>query len=342
MKRIEWIDMAKAFAIFCVVFGHVEFFSMGQYLGFFNRFQDLFCMPLFFFLSGMVAKPQQSLSYSFQCIKKKFLQLMVPFVVCGSIYVYLCYPDYPWWSLFWYPEGEAHQGYWFLLVLFEVYLLFSFVQWITNKLCQGRGFVLISFTIWIVLLLALVAGHYNFYFKEPLWTIISFHRIYNYFPFFILGHWLMQHRHVVERLLTAEAFTIATCLFVPLYVLRDRYEISVLPLNWLLALLAVFSIVYLFYRTSLTSTPQNGTIHKSIGFVGRHTLEIYVLHFFFIPKEMTWLNDMIAPHGIADTNILLELLICSTLASFIILVTLMCAWVLRNNRLLARIMLGDQ
>lgn len=346
MKRIEWIDIAKAFAMFCVVFGHIEVFSMGNYTGFFHRFQFLFCMPLFFFLSGMVAKPQHTLKESYQCLKKKFLQLMIPFVATGSLYVYVCCPKSPWWYLFWYPEGVGHMGYWFLLVMFEIYLLFTIVQIITNWLNRfiriKESFILVSFFFWIVLLIILLGGHYRVYPKEPWQTAISFHRIYNYFPFFIMGHWLMQHREMMHRIFTVEAFTLATTIFVPLYIYRDRFDYYPLPLNWLLAALAIFAIIYLLRSYACTPPSEQGSniLQKALTFVGRHTLEIYVLHYFFIPKEMRWLNDVIAPNGIADRNILLELLICSALAISIIFATLACAWIVRKNKLFARIFLG--
>lgn len=340
-ERIEWIDHARAFAIFCMVFGHIEVFTMGHYHGFFHRLQGLFCMPLLFFLSGLVAKPQYSFSDSCQCIKKKFFQLIVPFFCCGSLYVFLCCPDCPWWFLFWCPKGEAHMGYWFLLVLFEVYLLFSMVKLLTLKLLHGsqngRGFVFVSFAVWMLLLIALVAGHFDVYPKEPLWTAISFHRIYNNFPFFILGYWLMRHREKMEGVFKAKIFTAVSTLFIPLYVLRDRYEVDNLPFNWIVISLAVYSIIYLFYRHS---DVLYGSLRRGLSYVGKHTLEIYVLHYFFLPIGMTWLNDLIAPQGIADHILILELILCTSLALAVICVTLMCAWIIRKNELLARIILG--
>lgn len=337
-ERIEWIDHARAFAIFCMVFGHIEVFSMGSYEGFFYRLQNLFCMPLFFFLSGLVAKPQYSFSDSRQCIKRKFFQLIVPFVCCGSLYVFLRCPDCPWWFLFWYPKGEAHMGYWFLLVLFEVYLLFSMVQLLTHKLLRGRGFVFVSFAVWILLLIALVAGHFGVYPKEPLWTAISFHRFYNYYPFFILGYWLMRHREKMEGVFNAKIFAVVSTLFIPLYVLRDRYEVENLPFNWIVISLAVYSIIYLFYSHS---DALHNSLQRVLSYMGKHTLEIYVLHGFFLPTGMKWLNDLIAPQGVADRNLVLELILCSSLALAVICVTLMCAWVVSKNELLARIILGE-
>lgn len=141
-ERIQWVDLAKAFAIFCVVFGHIEHFSMNGYTGFWHRFQDLYCMPLFFFLSGMFAKPQNSLLSIYDALKKKAVQLLLPFLFTGSLYSLLCLKTRPWWSLFWWPEGGAHNGYWFVWALFEIYLLFYLCQLIymlKNRLSGRPG-----------------------------------------------------------------------------------------------------------------------------------------------------------------------------------------------------------
>ena len=49
-KRILWIDYAKAFAMFFVIFGHV---NSGNYL---TNWIYSFHMPLFFLLSGITLK----------------------------------------------------------------------------------------------------------------------------------------------------------------------------------------------------------------------------------------------------------------------------------------------
>jgi len=142
-ERIHWVDLAKAFAIFCVVFGHIEHFSMNGYTGFWNRFQDLYCMPLFFFLSGMFAKQTDNWYGIYSNLKKKAVQLLIPFLCTGMLYTIICIKSRPWWSLFWWPEGGAHNGYWFVWALFEIYMLFSICQlidiWLTNRWKRPGG-----------------------------------------------------------------------------------------------------------------------------------------------------------------------------------------------------------
>lgn len=56
-ERIIWIDNAKAFAIWCVVFSHCfHFFSSAPYEAFAIRpFVNAFNMHLFFFIAGITS-----------------------------------------------------------------------------------------------------------------------------------------------------------------------------------------------------------------------------------------------------------------------------------------------
>jgi len=57
MKRINYIDRLKGFAILLVVIGHLALFSMKQDGSTVFRLIQSFHMPLFMFLSGMVISP---------------------------------------------------------------------------------------------------------------------------------------------------------------------------------------------------------------------------------------------------------------------------------------------
>lgn len=88
MTRIAFLDVAKAFAIILVVWGHLiqqttsDFWDSKIF-----SFIYSFHMPLFFLLSGMFIEKLFSLSF-FAALKKRFLQLLLPaFVLSFSIYL---------------------------------------------------------------------------------------------------------------------------------------------------------------------------------------------------------------------------------------------------------------
>ena len=68
--RQEFIDVAKGIGIISVVFAH---------LGLATRYLYLFHMPLFFFLSGMVFKPQTNQTNQTNFILSKVKSLLIPY-----------------------------------------------------------------------------------------------------------------------------------------------------------------------------------------------------------------------------------------------------------------------
>lgn len=79
-NRIEYIDIAKAFAIFCVVLGHTV--SSDTFL---KTVLYSFHMPVFFMLSGMVMQKKGEFSLGVY-LKKKARLLLVPYFLWGVIY----------------------------------------------------------------------------------------------------------------------------------------------------------------------------------------------------------------------------------------------------------------
>lgn len=342
-QRIEWVDMLKGMAIFFVVFGHVEVYPEKHLEGFFYRLQDVFCMPLFFFLSGLFCKPQYSVNDSILHIKKKFIQLMIPFLVCGSLRLFFM-SSKPWWALFWYPNGQGHCGYWFLLVLFELYVLFTLSQTITRKLTKdlwGNTFFVVALVIELILsIIYVLVAHKGMLVKEPWYTAISFVRLYYNFPFFILGYLFMRNKNWMVKFFCKRTYNVSWLLFAGLYVMYDKYDIVSLPLRLILSFLAVTVIVSLCRSFEDTIMKANNNCKNVIEYIGRHTLEIYVLHYFFIPRNMNYLRDIIVPNNLMDVNIILELIINSCIACAIIGVTLCCAFLIRENAYLKLLFFG--
>ena len=88
-NRISYIDNLKGIAILFVVMGHVVEKGIGLSDTPFNRFYASFHMPLFMFLSGVFAYQavkQCCMAEYMTFYKKKFLRIMVPFVVIGGVF----------------------------------------------------------------------------------------------------------------------------------------------------------------------------------------------------------------------------------------------------------------
>lgn len=78
-NRINWIDYAKAIAIFLVIMGHVSDRN------FFTEWVYSFHMPLFFFLSGITLKKTE---VGISCfIKKLTKRLLIPYFCYSGVYL---------------------------------------------------------------------------------------------------------------------------------------------------------------------------------------------------------------------------------------------------------------
>ena len=88
-NRIGYIDALRGFVMLLVVFRHVEVFSFGEDVFFTSPFINYFMMPLFFFISGLMAwdndKTWNASTFNKEC-KKKCRTLLLPTIFFGLIY----------------------------------------------------------------------------------------------------------------------------------------------------------------------------------------------------------------------------------------------------------------
>ena len=78
MKRLIWIDDAKAIGIFLVILAHTQIWSSV------TDWISVFRMPLFFFLSGYLFSFQRNPN-GITFIKKRFHQIVIPYILINII-----------------------------------------------------------------------------------------------------------------------------------------------------------------------------------------------------------------------------------------------------------------
>ena len=79
-KRVEWIDIAKGFAMILVVIGHTAFSTSKQEI--LRAMIFSFHMPLFFILSGMTLSFADNWKQLMNKTVKDVKNLLIPYVVC--------------------------------------------------------------------------------------------------------------------------------------------------------------------------------------------------------------------------------------------------------------------
>lgn len=149
-KRVEWIDVCKAFGMFFIYLGH-----FGAQAGLAHPWVFSFHVPLFFFISGLLENYNKRGVW--ENLKKKFLTIVLPFFLFGILMTAVQVVN---------ENTGAHilenfavllkggirntcvmeQSLWFLTCLFSIEVLFSLIKKLNNKplifiLCLGLFFV---------------------------------------------------------------------------------------------------------------------------------------------------------------------------------------------------------
>lgn len=307
--RLTWVDCGKALLIFLVIYNHVIVFSFNHYgKGVITSFICSFYMPLFFFLSGMFMKDNNDVSR----LAKRAVNLMVPFLVLGSLFTWRLGDSYE--SLF---LERMHNGYWFILALFSINIVFYLRNIIAQNFLINRPFW--ADLIAIIVSDAIFAALYCFVCKEITYAV-ALNFVKDYLPYFIAGYWYMRLRVKKELKLPLWVAPLGFALYVVLnFVDLSNTFHGIASLLEILKQHAATLSSGVFVLCLLERIPSSFKGDKWVKYVGRHTLEIYVLHYLFIPLGI---YDMFSSMlGICEmTDCLLITLIALVFITFVSLI----------------------
>lgn len=121
-RRINYIDRMKGMAIFLVVMGHVYFFGLEQSDSIVFKAISSFHMPLFMFLSGLVACSGIISPYwSMTKFGRKLRGLLMPLLVFGICFS-LTFSSDALSCIQGFLESPNKNGYWYLMSLAVFYV----------------------------------------------------------------------------------------------------------------------------------------------------------------------------------------------------------------------------
>lgn len=187
-KRYPWLDYLKVFAIVLVVLGHsIQTLDVDFEHNLAFKYIYAFHMPLFMFISGFLSF-RGSEGITFKTVKKRFLQLMVPFV-CLPIVLCLL-------------RGEADSifkvllntfyatdsGLWFLHALFFIVFISYGINVLAHKLKIREEIVSLVVVYGLNMLQYMTAAHHFGI------CFITMHLIY-----FTLGYYLRKYESAVYQ-----------------------------------------------------------------------------------------------------------------------------------------------
>lgn len=350
-KRIEYIDALRGFTMLLVVFSHVESF------GFFNFSHETFVgslfasfrMPLFFFISGFVAyklKEWNSLWYA-NSLKKKIRIQLIPTLFFGLIYTYLYWGG----DFSSFINDAAKSGYWFTLALLEMFLVYYTINFIVHRYNtpkQERLWLLSL--VGIALLMYLLKFPFKYYpMLKSIGNVTTLHYTFTYFQFFVFGLFASRYRNMFGRLLdngniVAGIILVFSTLF---YVKLTSIDIHLQGKVDIWIVISTFTgtiigylglvIVFGFFRKYQSSVSSSCWLGGTLQYVGRRTLDIYMIHYFFLPT-LPEVGDFLK----SSSNVLIELVAGFSLSIAIIGCCIVISNVIRTSDLLAYYLFGKK
>ncbi|GHT75424.1 acyltransferase/acetyltransferase [Bacteroidia bacterium] len=247
-------------------------------------------MPLFFFLSGYVTyqpiKKQSFVDLRKQ-IKKKILGLMIPTVVIISVAAYI-HTNTIERVLF----DPMKIGYWFTFVLFQIFILYYFVKFVTDKYLSNTGETGIFL---FIILISYILSNFRFYLDISWIKILSFSQVISYTQFFFIGLLAKKYQNKFVKLCTKQALiTFLFMVFVILFYLNGDKEFLFYKVTYYILVYCTLFLVFILFYNYQSFFSSYTPIGKGLIYIGQHTLEIYFLHYFFLfklPELALYFND---------------------------------------------------
>lgn len=330
--RINYIDALRGLSMILVVLAHVYLFMSPRHWDGSPLASILmsFRMPLFFFVSGFFAYKTIN-RWTRTVVTDILVRKVRAQVLCATIF-YMLYQYIHHAGLF---DFVTHgYGYfWFTIALFQMFVLYVALNLVSRLI--GRNIVDASLVVLSVA--SCVAGLTVF--KDGIGVTLSWHQIILYFQYFAGGILVRRHWGRFERMLSSDAFrTITIVLFAAGCFTHygDWYRApSDLPHYLTQGVLhrwtGLFTVL-IFFHSRADLFNGGGTVARFLRFTGTRTLDIYMMHMFFVPYlANTGLYAFLSPPGMAAVKLALGL----TIALTIVGVCLLLSSVLRTSRFLS-------
>ena len=334
-----------------VVFSHVE--AMGLDLGSnhegINNLFKMFRMPLFFFVSGFIAYRIREVwnweHYRNSMLKKMRVQL-IPMLFFGILFTLTVFSyknnTTPTEALSMFFFTQSKLGYWFTEVLLEMFIIYYTVSFLMRKRkLRSRQIVLIIIAVCFFVLSLFGVSTFS---NNNVLNCLSIYNLLLYFQFFIFGNLASCYREKVFKILDNKyVITIILLLLAATFIIYYHqtdisqgrmYLSSTKLLAEGLAYLGITTVIAVF-RHYEDFFSQNTKIGRGLQYIGRRTLDIYLLHFFLIPSI-----PQIGLFFKSYKNLVLEATTVITLSLLVILFCLIISNIIRISPFLAHYLFG--
>lgn len=341
-ERNSHVDIIRGIAILLVVLGHTmtECTLNSQDSFLFNIVWSL-QMPLFILISGYVTRYSKKISSGgmlLSYVKRRTMAYLLPwtiwtFLVRGVLLGRVEYFNLK--TVFW----NMDSGYWFLISIWTISLIFGVSVYLANRITNKKkglnGYVddIIITGVFYVVGMALLAavglamGLSFFCIKLTLY----------YMPFYFAGYIYGKFQDQINESAKGRWFTqivVAVSLFawlaiilrINLYAISDSgIGILVRAFASLTGCIAVCGLI-----SSLFSKNQIGG--GSLSWCGIHSLEIYIVHYYFL--------TLMRPEMIANASSMMGITTIALNYAITIILTVLVIKLLNSNHILRTLLFG--
>lgn len=333
-KRIEYIDAIRGLTMLLVVINHIEVFCFGNRIPSYSPYFSDFRMPLFFFISGWVLYKENfiwNFQNTFNFLKKKFLIQIIPtaFFLCLFLHIIGSITQGPW------ILDMGKNGYWFTYVLFEYFTFYAFFNLFLRKLNNKMNtafLVVFSFFIYFLSTERLESLINN----PSIYGFLSVH-YWRFFPFFIIGTFVKKYFDRFNQLMDNK-WIMLFLILLAIVLYPNHFILSSINKTlyfFISALCGIFLILTVF-RKNEKYFKSDKILGRSLQFIGRRTLDIYLIHYLFLPRNF----HMIGGFFKTNINYPIEYITAMAFAIIVIAFSLLLSFILRQSDILKKYLFG--
>lgn len=329
-EQLQHLDVLKGSIIFLVVVGHAFHFGFDYYRSTLLYILRSIDMPIFLFLSGLLGagaiKFERASVINYWL--KKGRQLLLPLTTLPFLY-----------ALFFGIEFEhlvfdrMHGGYWFTLVLFEMFLLLFIVRWINSLVNKSENPAIeVGLTLASLAFVLLIDEPWQR--VHPItWEALSWGKTNYLYYYFLFGYFVGRYHKLQELISSLPLQTASFFIFLlGMYWTVTRRELFD-------GILTSFSGLILAYGTAKRVGDSPSRMNRLLSYLGKESRTIYLTHYFFLFSA-----PMVGKYLLSLKNLerifMWELLASGMYALIVIAVTLLAVKLITGNPVLSLLFYG--
>lgn len=261
MQRYKEVDISKGIGILLSIFGHLNY-------TFVHAFIYMFHMPLFYFISGFLFKPQK---YTFkQFILRKLRTIVVPYFVLGAIIMAFDYFGHGKVQIVELLVQRRYLPLWFLTSLFFTEIIFYLLNnFISSNYLKG-----------IIVVLLFLFGNIlsNFIDTALPWNVdsVCFALVFYYFGY-LFSKYKEKILNKKKMLMVSSIIILPTIFVIEMKIFGKIVDIfsnnyGIFPLN----IVSALSGIVVVYCISIY-IEKNKIISKILCYIGKNSLVFFAL-----------------------------------------------------------------